>query len=84
MPPHTASVQRRIIDLLLAKPFFIVKKMASRLNGAVQLILMRHFDFRMSLEKIRQGGRASFLRARNNEIQFGGGWPFKFKKHRTR
>ena len=67
---HTAPVQRRVVNLALGKPLFVIKKMASRLNGTMQFILVRHLDLRMYSKKVGQRGSASFLHAGNNEIQF--------------
>ena len=67
---HTAPVQRRVVNLALGEPLFVIKKMASRLNGTMQFILVRHLDLRMYSKKVGQRGSASFLHAGNNEIQF--------------
>ncbi|PYJ69183.1 MAG: hypothetical protein DME76_09865 [Verrucomicrobia bacterium] len=75
-------MQRRVIDLGLCESIFVIKKMAGWLDCAVQLVFVRHPDFRMALEEIRQRSGAGLLRASDNEIQFRSRWVFGFKQHK--
>ena len=80
---HAAPLQRRVINLAFGKTLLVIKKVAGRLNGPVQLVLMRHLDFWMAFQKIGQRARASFLRARNDKIQLLNRLLLGFKKHRN-
>ena len=80
--PHASSLQGGIINLALGKTFLVIKKMTGWLDGRVQLVLMRHLDLWMGLQKIGQRARASFLRARNDKIQLLDRLLLGFKKHR--
>ena len=80
---RTAPLQRRVINLRSGKPLFVIKKMASWLNGTVQLVFVRHLDFWMPVEKIGQRAGSSFLRAGDDEIQFCSWWTFEFEEHRN-
>jgi len=79
---RAASVQRRVINLGLCESLFVIEKMAGGLDYAVQLVFVRHLDFRMALEEIRQRSGAGLLRANDNKIQFRSRWAFEFEQHR--
>ena len=81
MLPHTASLQGGVINFVPGETFFIIKKVAGRLNGPMQLVFVRHRDPWVALEEVGQRARASFLRACDDEIQRVGRLAFGFKEH---
>ena len=76
-----APLQRRVINLVLGEPLFIIKKMAGWLNNPMQLVFMRHLDFRMALQEIRQRSSASLLRSGDDEIQLRSRLALEFEEH---